>query len=92
MSPRANSISASAADNMIIAWKNLYNVGQNVVISNYALEFSIVYITFFFTGTSGVIGSAGQLNIGKKEAKMALWHMSVEGSTKISWSVTHGLE
>jgi hypothetical protein len=68
---RANAICASAADNMIIGWKNPYNVGQNVVIRNCALEFGIVYITFFSTGTPGVIGSAGQLNIGRKVAKAA---------------------
>jgi hypothetical protein len=43
MSVRANANSASAANNMIIAWKNPYNVGQNVVISNCTLEFGIVW-------------------------------------------------
>lgn len=47
-------------------------MGKNVKISNCALEFGIVYSTFFSTGTPGVIGFAGQINIGKKEAKVAM--------------------
>lgn len=72
MSLRANTIGASAAANMITEWVNPCNVGKNVKISNCALEFGIVYSTFFSTGTPGVIGFAGQLNIGKKEAKVAM--------------------
>ena len=72
MGLKANTLAASAYANMLTDWVNPCNVGKNIKISTCALEFGIVYTTFFSTGVSGVIGFAGQLDIGKKQAKVAM--------------------
>ncbi|KAF3918172.1 hypothetical protein ABW20_dc0103714 [Dactylellina cionopaga] len=69
---RAGALDASAYGEMLTHWVNPCDVGKNVVIRGCALEFGIVYSTFVTTGMPGKIGLAGQLNIGKKEAKAAM--------------------
>ncbi|KAK6519149.1 hypothetical protein TWF281_003838 [Arthrobotrys megalospora] len=69
---RAGAMDASAYGEMLTDWVNPCGVGKNVVIRGCALEFGIVYSTFVTTGMPGKIGLAGQLNIGKKEAKAAM--------------------
>ena len=72
MGIKASTIGASAYANMLNDWVNPCNVGKNIKISSCALEFGIVYTTFFTTGMPGEIGLAGQLSIGNKEAKVAM--------------------
>ncbi|KAH8678491.1 hypothetical protein BX600DRAFT_376982 [Xylariales sp. PMI_506] len=69
---KADKISASAYAQMINDWVNPCSVGKNVVIRQCALEFGIVYTTFFTTGMPGVIGMAGQLQVGSKMAAVAM--------------------
>ena len=63
---------ASAYAQMLTDWINPCDIGKQVVVRGCAMEFGIVYATFFTTGMPGEIGLAGQLNIGEKEAKVAM--------------------
>ncbi|SCV54209.1 uncharacterized protein FFB14_13525 [Fusarium fujikuroi] len=63
---------ASAYAQMITDWINPCGIGKEVVIRGGALEFGIIYSTFLATGMPGEMGFAGQINIGSKEAKMAM--------------------
>jgi hypothetical protein len=63
---------ASAYAQMLTDWINPCDVGKQVVVRGCAMEFGIVYATFFTTGMPGEIGLAGQVNIGQKEAKVAM--------------------
>jgi hypothetical protein len=63
---------ASAYAQMLTDWINPCDVGKQVVVRGCAMEFGIVYATFLTTGMPGEIGLAGQVNIGQKEAKVAM--------------------
>lgn len=63
---------ASAYAQMLTDWINPCDVGKQVTVRGCAMEFGIVYATFFTTGMPGEIGLAGQVNIGQKEAKVAM--------------------
>ncbi|KAJ3524594.1 hypothetical protein NM208_g12001 [Fusarium decemcellulare] len=63
---------ASAYAQMITDWVNPCDIGKQVTIRGGALEFGIIYSTFLATGMPGEIGFAGQINIGSKEAKVAM--------------------
>ncbi|KAF4461821.1 hypothetical protein FALBO_11375 [Fusarium albosuccineum] len=69
---KADKVAASAYAQMLNDWTNPCNLGEKVVIRKCALEFGIVYTTFFTTGTPGVIGLAGELAIGSKLAGVAM--------------------
>ncbi|MCJ1396724.1 hypothetical protein MMC18_009616 [Xylographa bjoerkii] len=69
---KASTLGASAYAQMLTDWVNPCDIGKHIKISGCALDFGIVYAIFFTTGMPGEIGLAGQLNIGKKEAKVAM--------------------
>jgi hypothetical protein len=69
---KADRIAASAYAQMLNDWTNPCNIGKNVVIRKCALEFGIVYTTFFTTGMPGAIGLAGELRVGSKLAAIAM--------------------
>lgn len=69
---KADKTAASAYAQMLNGWVNPCNIGKNVAIRKCALEFGIVYTTFFTTGTPGVVGMAGELAIGSKMAGVAM--------------------
>jgi hypothetical protein len=69
---KASLSGASAYAQMLTDWVNPCDIGKQITIKGCALEFGIVYSTFFTTGMPGAIGVAGQLMIGKKEAKVAM--------------------
>ncbi|KAI1759626.1 hypothetical protein GGR53DRAFT_527038 [Hypoxylon sp. FL1150] len=72
MGLKASTSAASAYAQMLNDWTNPCNMGDKVVIRKCALEFGIVYQTFFATGTPGVIGFAGELAVGSKLAGVAM--------------------
>ncbi|KAI1858009.1 uncharacterized protein JN550_012902 [Neoarthrinium moseri] len=69
---KASYSGAAAYAQMLTDWTNPCNVGKQVTVRGCALEFGIVYSTFFTTGMPGAIGLAGQIMIGEKEAKLAM--------------------
>ncbi|KAK3314082.1 hypothetical protein B0H66DRAFT_523455 [Apodospora peruviana] len=69
---KASYSGAAAYAQMLTDWTNPCNIGKQVTVRACALEFGIVYSTFFTTGMPGAIGLAGQIMIGKKEAKLAM--------------------
>ncbi|KAF4337443.1 hypothetical protein FBEOM_8672 [Fusarium beomiforme] len=69
---KANKLAASAYAQMLNDWRNPCHLGEKVVIRKCALEFGIVYTTFFSTGTPGVIGLAGELSMGSKLVGVAM--------------------
>ncbi|KAK4185850.1 hypothetical protein QBC35DRAFT_465229 [Podospora australis] len=69
---KASLSGAAAYAQMMTDWTNPCNIGKQVTVRGCALEFGIVYSTFFTTGMPGAIGLAGQIMIGKKEAKIAM--------------------
>ena len=69
---KADMTAASAYAQMLNDWRNPCHLGKRVVIRKRALEFGIVYTTFFATGTPGVIGLAGELQVGSKLAGVAM--------------------
>ncbi|KAK3352468.1 hypothetical protein B0T25DRAFT_631239 [Lasiosphaeria hispida] len=69
---KASYSGAAAYAQMLNDWTNPCNIGKQVIVRGCALEFGIVYSTFFTTGMPGAIGLAGQIMIGQKEAKLAM--------------------
>lgn len=69
---KAGTTGAAAYATMLNEWVNPAKMGKEIKIKGCSLEFGIVYATFFTTGVPGAIGFAGQLTLGKKEAKMAM--------------------
>ncbi|KAL0933939.1 uncharacterized protein CTRU02_210738 [Colletotrichum truncatum] len=69
---KASHSGAAAYAQMLTDWTNPCDVGKQVTVQGCALDFGIVYATFFTTGMPGSIGLAGQIMIGKKEAKLAM--------------------
>ncbi|KAK6329938.1 hypothetical protein TWF718_003365 [Orbilia javanica] len=69
---KAGPVGASAYAQMVNEWINPFDIGKNVKIGGIAVEFGIVYATFFTTGTPSEIGFAGMLAIGDKMAKVAM--------------------
>ncbi|KAL2690160.1 hypothetical protein Neosp_004228 [[Neocosmospora] mangrovei] len=69
---KASYSGAAAYAQMLTDWTNPCDIGKQVTVRGCALEFGIVYSTFFTTGMPGAIGMAGQIMIGGKEAKLAM--------------------
>ncbi|KAM0518165.1 hypothetical protein ACHAPE_004572 [Trichoderma viride] len=69
---KAGTTGAAAYATMLNEWVNPAKMGKEIKIKGCALEFGIVYATFFTTGVPGAIGFAGQLMLGQKEAKLAM--------------------
>lgn len=69
---KASTMEASAYAQMLTDWTDPCGLGEHVVIRKCALEFGIVYTTFFTTGTPGTIGLAGELAVGSKKAGVAM--------------------
>ncbi|KLO19379.1 hypothetical protein SCHPADRAFT_935442 [Schizopora paradoxa] len=69
---KAGVVGASAYGQMLNDWTSPCGLGKEIVIRKCALQFGIVYSTFFSTGTPGEIGLAGELSIGKKLAGVAM--------------------
>ncbi|KAI9658351.1 MAG: hypothetical protein M1821_002484 [Bathelium mastoideum] len=63
---KANMSGASACAQMLTDWVKPWDLGKQVTIRGCALEFGIVYATFF------TIGLVGQISVGSKEAKVAM--------------------
>ncbi|KAM6523213.1 hypothetical protein FSOLCH5_003832 [Fusarium solani] len=69
---KASYSGAAAYAQMLTDWTDPCDVGKQVTVRGCALEFGIVYSTFFTTGMPGAIGLAGQIMIREKEAKLAM--------------------
>ncbi|KAF5630147.1 uncharacterized protein FTJAE_8298 [Fusarium tjaetaba] len=69
---KASYSGAAAYAQMLTDWTNPCDVGRQITVKGCALDFGIVYATFFTTGLPGTIGLAGQIMIGQKEAKLAM--------------------
>ncbi|KAJ3949664.1 uncharacterized protein N0V96_000788 [Colletotrichum fioriniae] len=69
---KASYSGAAAYAQMLTDWTNPCDIGKKINVRGCALDIGIVYSTFFTTGMPGSIGLAGQIMIGKKEAKLAM--------------------
>ena len=69
---KATMESASAYAEMLNDWTNPCNIGQSVVVRNCVLEIGIVYKTFVASGTPGVLGIGGELQVGSRSAGAAM--------------------
>ena len=79
---------ASAAGYMEGVWKNPFNVGKDVEVSEVGLKLGILYAQFATTGTPSEFGISGRLAIGSKIFAVICLVSSGSTSQLVEWDIS----